>query len=58
MLGDSIPHSHFPCMTRGHQLVTDKEESIDRNTKAEYSLNDNKKERLINHHLSINQNSA
>lgn len=43
VLSDGIPHSHFPCVTRGHQLVTNKEESIYRNAKAEHSLNDNEK---------------
>lgn len=43
VLSDGIPHSHFPRVTRSHQLVTDKEERIYRNAKAEHSLNDNKK---------------
>lgn len=39
VLSDGIPHSHLPRVTCGHQLVTDKEEGIYRNTKAEHSLN-------------------
>lgn len=51
MLSDSVPHSHFPCVTRGHQLVTDEEESVYRDTEAEHSFNDNKNE-------EVNQSSS
>ena len=40
VLSDSIPHSHFPCMTRGDQLVPDEEERVHRNAKAEHALSD------------------
>lgn len=45
MLSDSIPYSHFACVTRGHQLVPNKEERIYRNTKIEYTLNGKSKQR-------------
>lgn len=37
VLRDSIPHSNFPCVARGHQLVPNKEEVIHRHTQAEYT---------------------
>lgn len=42
MLSDSVPHSHFPCVARGHQLVPNEEESVYRDTEAEHTLNDDK----------------
>lgn len=45
MLSDSIPYSHFACVTCGHQLVPNKEERIYRNTKIEYTLNGKSKQR-------------
>lgn len=51
MLSDSIPHSHFSCVTRGHQLVPNKEEGIYRNTKTEHTLNGKSKQTLIRHHF-------
>lgn len=37
VLSYGIPHTHFPRMTSGHQLVANEEESIDRNSKTEHS---------------------
>lgn len=38
VLCDGIPHTHFPCVTCGHQLVPNEEESVYRNTEAEHTL--------------------
>lgn len=38
VLRDGIPHAHFPCVTRGHQLVPNEEERVYRNTEAEHTL--------------------
>lgn len=37
VLRDSIPHSNFPCVARGHQLVPNKEEVIHRYAQTEYT---------------------
>jgi hypothetical protein len=38
VLRDSVPHAHLPRVTRGHQLVSNEEESIYRNAEAEHTL--------------------
>lgn len=37
VLSDGVPHAHLPRVARGHQLVTDEEESIHGDAKAEHS---------------------
>lgn len=38
VLCDSIPHAHFACVTRGHQLIPNEEEGVYRNPEAEHTL--------------------
>ena len=37
VLRDSIPHSNFPCVARGHQLAPNKEEVIHRYAQTEHT---------------------
>lgn len=37
VLSDGVPHAHLPGVARGHQLVTDEEESIYGDAEAEHS---------------------
>lgn len=38
VLCDRIPHAHFACVTRGHQLIPNEEEGVYRNPEAEHTL--------------------